>query len=288
MSKNRTPETGGTKTVAITSAASATPPASVVAALKRILKPLVRLLLHFQITFPYLSELLKSVYVDVAENELALDDKPQTDTRISLLTGVHRKDTRRLRGALKEGEVLPEVVSVGAQLVAKWVSDRAYLDENDSPIALPLRGDGVSFEGLVLSVCKQDIRPRVVIDEWQRLGIATVNGGMISLNSEGFIPQSGIEEKAFYLGMNVADHLSAASKNIRMQSSPYFERCVYYEGLTDGSIAQLKAMSEAEAMALLKKLNKKSLELKAEQESAGATGSRRFNTGVYVFHEKQD
>ena len=288
MSKNRTPESGGTKIVAITSASSATPPASVVAALKRILKPLVRLLLHFQITFPYLSELLKSVYVDVAENELALGDKPQTDTRISLLTGVHRKDTRRLRGALKEGEVLPEVVSVGAQLVAKWVSDRAYLDESDRPIALPLRGDGASFEGLVLSVCKQDIRPRVVIDEWQRLGIASVNDGMISLNSEGFIPQSGIEERAFYLGMNVADHLSAASKNIRMESSPYFERCVYYEGLTDGSIAQLKAMSEVEAMVLLKKLNKKSLELKAEQESSGAVGSRRFNTGVYVFHEKQD
>lgn len=277
MSKKRTPESGGV-----------TPPASVVAALKRILKPLVRLLLHFHITYPYLSELLKSVYVDVAENEMALDDKPQTDTRISLLTGVHRKDTKRLRGALKEGEVLPEVVSAGAQLVAKWVSDDLYLDEKGDPVSLPLRGSSPSFEELVVSVCKQDLRPRVVIDEWQRLGIATVENDMVSLNSDAFVPQTGIEEKAFYLGMNVADHLAAASRNIRSEVSPFFERCVYYEGLTDASIAQLKAMSEAESMKLLKKLNKKSLALKAEQESKNAIGARRFNTGVYVFHEKQD
>ncbi|OUS30470.1 hypothetical protein A9Q99_05805 [Gammaproteobacteria bacterium 45_16_T64] len=274
MNKKTATESGGV-----------TPPASIVAALKRILKPLVRMLLHFQITFPFLSELLKSVYVDVAENELALTNKPQTDTRISLITGVHRKDTKRLRGALKEGEVLPEVVSAGAQLVAKWVSDDDYLDKKGDPIALPLRGTTPSFEGLVQSVCKQDLRPRVVLDEWERLGIASVVDDKVCLRSDAFVPQTGVDEKAFYLGMNVADHLAAAGRNIREDSSPYFERCVYYEGLDDRSIAELKSMSEKDGMKLLKKLNKRALELKAEQDKEG---TRRFNTGVYVYHEKQD
>jgi len=35
--------------------------------------------------------------VDVAVKEFPVDGKPQTDSRVTLLTGVHRKDVKRLR-----------------------------------------------------------------------------------------------------------------------------------------------------------------------------------------------
>jgi hypothetical protein len=38
------------------------------------------------------AELLKSLYVEVAARELTLEERPQTDSRVSLLTGVHRKE----------------------------------------------------------------------------------------------------------------------------------------------------------------------------------------------------
>jgi len=42
-------------------------PKALLLALRRMLRPLVRMLMHFGIGYPYLAELLKSVFVEVAE-----------------------------------------------------------------------------------------------------------------------------------------------------------------------------------------------------------------------------
>lgn len=63
------------------------PPAVLVAAIRKVLRPLVRLLLTFQITYPFIVNLLKSLYVEVADQEFAMDEKRQTDSRINLLIG---------------------------------------------------------------------------------------------------------------------------------------------------------------------------------------------------------
>lgn len=72
-------------------------PESLKTAIYTVLRPLVGLLMEHGLTFPWLSGVLKSVFVDVAEKEFRLPDKRQTDSRITLLTGVHRKDVRRIR-----------------------------------------------------------------------------------------------------------------------------------------------------------------------------------------------
>ena len=72
------------------------PHASLLQALQKLLRPLIRLLLAQGVTFPMLASQLKAVYVQVAKEEFKLTDKRQTDSRISLLTGVHRKDVKRL------------------------------------------------------------------------------------------------------------------------------------------------------------------------------------------------
>jgi len=245
------------------------PPKALIVALKKVLRPLVRMLLAFQITLPYLIELLKEIYVDIAEKDFRLEDKKQTDTRISLLTGVHRKDTRRLRNQETEREESPAAVSVGVQLVSRWISDPLYLDPQGKPRPLALKKDtkdsAPDFEHLVQSVCKQDMRARVVLDEWLRLGIAkVVDKNWVELNSHAFVPSSGLEEKAFYLGMNISDHLEAASRNLLVDKPPFLERCVYYDGLSPAAIEELKADAEEQGMALLQALNKKALSLKAQ------------------------
>lgn len=270
-----------------TAPAAVEPPKALVQALRRVLRPLVKLLLSFQVTYPYLAELLKSVYVEVAERDFPLDDKKQTDTRISLLTGVHRKDTKRLRQTLHEGTTTPETVSVGAQLVARWISDEAFLDEKGQPRPLSLKDTASSFESLVQLVCKQDMRARVVLDEWLRLGVASLNErGEVVLNQSAFVPRHGVDEKAYYFGMNVADHLAAVSHNLLDQQPPMLERCVYYSGLSDDSVAELKQIAEARGMETLTALNARARELqKADLERGNAT--QRINIGLYLHHEQK-
>ena len=49
------------------------------------------------LTYPILADALRRLFVDVAVEDILTDPKSRTDSRISLLTGVHRKELKRLR-----------------------------------------------------------------------------------------------------------------------------------------------------------------------------------------------
>lgn len=253
-------------------------------AIQRVLRPLIRLFLQLQITYPFVSEWLKRLYVDVAEREFGLPGKKQTDTRISLLTGVHRKDTRRLRQQALP-ELTPQATSIGAQLIAHWIADPTYLDADGKPAPLALKGEDPPFEQFVQRVCKQDMRARVVLDEWLRQGIIEVIDDHAHLKVEAFVPATSLDDKAFFLGLNVGDHLTAASTNLNASHPPFLERCVYYSGLSDSAVEQLHALAREKGMETLKQLN--DLALKLSQEPA-SQGSLRFTSGVYFYHADEE
>lgn len=270
-------------------------PKAMLLALRRMLKPLVRMLMHFGIGYPYLTELLKSVFVEVAEQSFPPPDgKKQTDSRVNLLTGVHRKDVRRLRHDEPEKSLPSRNVSLGAQLVACWLSDKDYVDASGNPRPLQRFAKGAdeaSFETLVEAVGRGDIRAAVVLDELLRLDIVTNENDVISLKTSAFIPQQSLDDKAFFFGKNLHDHTAAVCENLiaaqSAQSSPFIDRCVYYDGLTDTSIAELRTLSEEHAMQMLKAVNKRAHELQhQDQGQKGAT--QRMNLGVYFYHQTDE
>ena len=89
---------------ALRGAAPGGPSPALVRALRKLLRPLVRLMLAHGITYPYLSDLLKGLFVEVAEQDFRLDAKAPTDSRVSLVSGVHRKDVARLRSLLDSAD----------------------------------------------------------------------------------------------------------------------------------------------------------------------------------------
>ncbi|MGB8274219.1 MAG: DUF6502 family protein, partial [Alphaproteobacteria bacterium] len=237
--------------------------------------------------FMYFTNLLKGVFVDVAVEEFRIKGKEQTDSRISLLTGVHRKDVKRLREEHQPKFAPTPVVSLGAQLVARWTGLPEYLDEKGMPRPLPrLSHDarGPSFESLVQSVSK-DIRSRAVLDEWVQLGVARVDDqDRVFLNVESFVPSKGFDEKAYFFGRNLHDHLAVGVHNILGGLPPFLERSVYCDHLTPRSVAELRAAAEELAMKALKTLNKRAME--SQQKDAGnAVARERLNLGVYFFAE---
>jgi len=259
---------------------------ALITAVKNILYPFVHLLMRTGLPFPQLAELLKEVYIDVADKEFHLDDKKQTQTRLSFLTGVHRKDVKRLQN-IKNDSDEPENISVGVKLVSKWVKETRFLDDDGKPLLLPLKDkEKPSFEELVKTICKQDIRSRVVLDEWLNLGIVKFNGDRVQLSTEAYIPKESQNEKAFFLGQNIADHLSASSQNLLNDSPEFFERCVYYDDLSHESIAELNQMVIEHGMDLLKKLNDRASQLKQIDENKKCT-KQRINMGLYVYHQDQ-
>lgn len=261
------------------------PPPALLAAVRRVLRPLVRLMLRHGVTYPLLSALLKALFVEVAEQDFRLDGRRQTDSRINLLTGVHRKDVRRLRDQQTAPESPPASISLGAQLVARWTAMSPWVDEHGQPKPLPRlasEGGDLSFEALVESVNK-DIRSRVVLDEWLRLGVAYLDADdRVRLNVAAFVPEKGYDEKAYYFGRNIHDHIAAGAHNLAGQQPPFLERSVYYDGLTAESTATLAELARELGMQALQGVNRKAMELQLRDRER-PDAAQRMNFGVYFF-----
>lgn len=262
-------------------------PAPLVAALRRVLRPLIRLLLSHGIRFQTFCDLVKSTYIQVAEEEFRLDSKAQTDSRISLLTGVHRRDVKRLRSESLAVSSLSLQASMSAQLLAMWSGRSEYLDSQGVPLPLPRlasKGGEHSFEALVRSVSK-DFRARVVLDEWLRQGIATLDEqDNVHLAADAFVSPQGIEEKTFYFGQNIHDHLAATVHNLSGATPPFLERCVYYDKLTAESVKEYERVAKTAGMRALHTVNRHAIELQ-KRDTGQSDAVYRTNFGIYNFSE---
>ncbi|QRM32068.1 DUF6502 family protein [Microvirga sp. VF16] len=259
-------------------------PAKLHAPLARLLRPLVRLLIRSGITFPMLAELLRELYVNVAEYDFALQGKEQTDSRVSLLTGIHRKEVRRLRGAGAPVNTVPATVSQTSRILARWLADPEFTDSNGRPLPLPRIAEPPqpSFERLVASVTR-DVRPRAVLDEWldRKLIVLDAEDRAVLVEA-AYVPRGGDDQQLYYLGRNLHDHIAAAVANVEASSPQFLERAVHYDGLTKELAEQLQQRSREVAMEALQQLNR---EAHAASDKA-PPGQWRWNFGVYVYSEE--
>ena len=262
-------------------------PGALLTVCRRLLRPLVRLLIQCGVTLPVLNESLRTLYVDVATADILTDPKSRSDSRVSLITGIHRKEIRRLRDVTPEQPQIPEVVTVSSQVIARWLASPPYADASGRPRPLvrgaESAGSDPSFESLVASVTS-DIRGRVVLDDWLSKGIVTTDeADRIVLNVDAFIPKPGADAQLFYFGRNLHDHVAAAVANIAAaETAPFLDRSVHYDGLTEEQAVELEAFARSEAIRLLLEVNRRAAAL-AEANPAQAPAARRVNFGVYVF-----
>ncbi len=245
-------------------------------ALAWLLRPLVRLCLRSSVTFPVLADLLRTLFVTEAQRELS--DARLTDSRLSLMTGVHRKEIRRLRGLAPEQQMVSEAVTLTSEVVARWLGTVGMTDHEGRPVPLPrVSAPGEpSFEALVESVTT-DLRPRAVLDAWLDQGIAAMDpGGRVRLLPDAFVARPGRADQLFFFGRNLHDHLAAAAGNLlAVGTAPFPDASVHYDGLAPDVAARLEAVGREAAGRLLLDVNRAALAL----VDAAPPACRRDATG---------
>jgi len=110
---------------------------AIIRVLKGLLRPLVRALIAQGVTAPVFYRLVKQAYVDVAESELDDGVNPVTDSRISVATGVHRRDVKAMRTQDQTEEAATRAkISTLSLVVGKWLATDDYLDQEGNPAPL--------------------------------------------------------------------------------------------------------------------------------------------------------
>lgn len=254
-----------------------------------LLKPAVRLMLRHGVAYPAFAAALKRVFLEAAQDEIKASGMAQTDSAVSLLSGVHRRDVRNLTRADEPSPAPQAFAGLASQVVARWLSQDLYLDENQAPIAIARAGPTPSFDALVQAVT-QDVRPRSLLDELVRLGLAAEGDGQVTLLAQGFVPRAGLPELAALMQDNLFDHLAAACENLDGKASgaggdDFLEQSVFVDEITADSAHRLHKVS-AQAWKLAFQTVMRDAQRSFDHDAVHATADERTHRarfGVYFY-----
>lgn len=230
--------------------------------LDSLLRPIARLAIARGVLFGQVADRLKLQFLHGAK-DLAEDGK-LTDSRLSVMTGLQRRDIARLRD---QSQAPAPVANHLARLVSVWhQSGKAVLSRK-------------AFDALAQDI-RRDVHPRTMLEQLVHAGTIEVVGDQVTLLATSYQPLPGSEDQLDYLGRNGGDFLTAATANVMQDPAPFFERAAHFNGLSEDAVAALEAEYKEKQMALLHDIGAKAAKL---QDSA--PGQHRFRAGGYFYKE---
>jgi len=263
---------------------------SLASAIRRLLTPLVRILLRHGVPFRTFADLGKRVYVDVAATEFAIDGRKQSDSRVSVITGLSRKEVRRVKQIEQPDDMgTIERFNRAARVIGGWVKDPAYHNAAGEPAILQLEGEGTTFNNLVENY-SGDVPARAILDELLRVGAITREDNEVSLLARAYVPRAGQEEKLGILGTDVAYLVSTIDHNLESEpEDAYYQRKVVYNNLPTESIPEFRKLAAEHSQELLELLDRWLAQRDRDMNpKSTGTGRKCAGVGVYFFQDDVD
>jgi len=262
---------------------------AVIAAVSRIIRPLVKILLRNGVPFDVFSEVSKRIYFDVAMKEFTIPRKKQTNTRISTITGFSRKEVLRLRRSSSTSErPSTDQYHRAARVINAWIDDPRFHDKRGKPASLPFEGKHKSFMALV-KISSGDITARTILDELLiNETVSFLQDGRIRLLTEAYIPKGDDMEKLRILGTDVTDQINTIDHNLTCGSDQsWFQRKVCYDNVPLEMLEVLREKSSEKAQKALISINR-DLAKGDRDNNLKVTGEEQYRVGIgiYYFQEK--
>lgn len=258
------------------------------AAILRILRPLIRMLLRQGVSYGTFADLAKWVYVDVARQDFGIDRRKQSTSRVSILTGLSRKEVNRVQQLTKpDDQESHERYNRAARVIAAWRREADFLDAEGQPAALSLSGGDRSFSELVHRF-SGDVPVRALRDELILSGAAEkLKDGRIRLRDRAYIPKTSETDKVHILGTDVSYLISTIDHNLKPDvPQPFFQRKVSYDNLPNEILPRFRKLTEKKAQAFLEKVDRWLARHDRDMNpDIAGTGRNKAGIGIYYFEE---
>jgi len=265
---------------------------SLLGAITRLLRPLVRILLRNGVPYGTFADLAKRVYVDLAADECGLPGRKQSISRISILTGLSRKEVRRVlslpAGHRDDGGA--ERYNRAARVITGWVRDADFTDTTQHPLDLPMDGTGATFTALTKRF-SGDVPARAILDELLHVGaVERVDNDTFHLVHHAYLPTGDEASMLDILGTDVHDLIATIDHNLRRKDqAPFFQRKVSYDNLPTETIDELQQLVVAKGQACLEEIDRWMAPHDRDINPAvRGSGQIRAGFGMYYFKEDID
>ena len=259
------------------------------AAVLRLLRPMVRLLLRHGMAYGTFAELVRKAFVDEAFEQVAESGKRPTISSVSALTGLTRKETKRMRELeFVDEEASSHRYSRAIRVISGWLTDSRYHTGAGVPAVLPMEGEEGSFSALAKEY-SGDIPPAAMLSVLESSGTVVADERGITLHARAYLPSATPVEKLEILGTDVAELIATIDHNLAADPGQrYFQRKVSNVRVDPLAVDQFRALSNRKSQELLEEYHRwlTSHEIKPDNED-GAAEPRYVAVGIY-YTEKEE
>lgn len=241
------------------------------AALK-LLRPLVRVLLNHGTSHGAFAELSRQAFVEEGFAHMERAGKRPTVSGVAALTGLSRKEVKRLNEA--DGDVLRAAEqrrNKAIRVISGWMNDPNFKTGSE-PSKLPLEGIESSFAELVKRY-SGDVTPGAMLSLLQDSGNVQVENGFATLEDKSFIPMATPLDRLNILGTDVGELIETIGHNMMAEPSErLFQRKVSNALVRKNILPDFREFSNRRSQELLEEydvwLSEHEVETQDESEAA--------------------
>lgn len=252
-----------------------------------LMRPLIRLLVREGVGLNELVELSKRVYIEQAMVQLGEEGRRITDAALSTMTGVHRKDVKRIGTEAPVAPTERRRKSLLETVMALWSGDARFIDERGAPRALERRStareaERATFEDLIEEVSK-GVPPKALLDAWLQQGAVRVDeDGLVRWGA----PEraAGEELQSMMRSARIAaDRMQASWERQHHEDSSHYLFSVRGEQLLDEDVGRLHGLVRRWGRRFSDRLNREVT--LAQARGRRAEGTLRYSFGLQSYAE---
>src|SRR6516162_6122655 len=259
-------------------------------ALGRLLEPIVLLLLKSGITWREFADLAKVKFVQVATNEFGIRGRPTNASRVAILTGIDRRDVRKLRTLSSEQPAFaPGFMSKPTQVLDGWFHDPNFRTASGEPRDLQVSEGDDSFAALVRR-CVPGIPHVAMIKELRAVGaIEELPDGRLRVLKRNYIPRELTDNQIRLWGSVLQDVGTTLEHNLMRKPSarPRFERRALSLSVERRALPEFEAFLAAEGQAFLERVDDWLASHQIDNTGSAPMQGIRLGVGMYEILDEE-
>ncbi len=256
------------------------------------LRPIARILLRFGIGFREFSEISKTAFVDVASREYGLRGRPTNISRVAVMTGLTRKEVKRIRNKIERGEHAVVVKTTPlTEILHRWYGEDEFLDASGRPAVLPFAGETRSFAALVRRF-GGDIPPGAMRTELKRVGAITEDEeGSLTAVKRTLHPKDAQEKLITSMVHAVYPLISTIAHNVDQSRNEdsWAQMSTFSQSIRKSDLPRLRRISFDRLSELSESLDDLFMAYETLHETNGSPEDDSIVAiGVYYFEERDE
>ena len=258
-------------------------------ALLTALRPLARALLRAGIGYREFAEISKTAFVDVATKDYGIRGRPTNISRVAVMTGLTRKEVRRLRNKSESGdEVEVSRPMPMAVILHRWFTETDFIDSAGKPRDLFFDGGEHSFSELVRRF-GGDIPPGAMRTELKRISaIEETDSGALRVLKRNVSGREVNERLADGLELIVYPTILALANNTGLEpgEETWVMRTAATSGVREIDVPRLRRISSDRLAEFIESIDDLFAAYETLHDDDPADASQRaLGVGVIYFEE---